>query len=79
MSDDKPIAFMFPVQTQTNNRTEVRCPDCAAKHPHPHQGSKLWRINVGDYKQTCHVCRKELVMGKTRVWCELYPPPGYMS
>lgn len=35
---------------------------------------KLYDVNIGDYKQTCHTCHKVLVQGKTPAWCELFAP-----
>jgi hypothetical protein len=32
----------------------------------------VYRVNIGDYKQSCKGCGKLLVEGKTPAWCELF-------
>jgi hypothetical protein len=32
----------------------------------------IWRINIGDYKQSCSVCQALVVKGKTPSWPELF-------
>ena len=36
----------------------------------------MYRVNIGDYKQTCHRCSKVVVQGKTEAWPELFPKQG---
>lgn len=43
------------------------------------QKTKLYKVNVGPYKQTCHCCGKVLVEPQTPAWCELYTKPGQVS
>lgn len=46
---------------------QVCCRDCAWKTFHGHEGgswSKLYRVNIGSYWQSCHTCGKMLVEGQ---------------
>lgn len=35
--------------------------------------ARLYRVIIGSYRQTCHVCHKVLVEGQSEKWPELYP------
>jgi hypothetical protein len=47
----------------------IQCLD----HGVPVGAARLYRVNIGDYRQTCHICDKVMVEGKTLAWCELFP------
>ena len=65
------------------NSTHVSCMNCG---PTTHglaaykvSVSPLFRENIGDYEQTCHVCHKVIVGGKTALWPELFSEHGNAS
>jgi len=41
-----------------------------------HRIARIFRVNIGDYKQTCHTCGKVLVEPKTPSWPELFEKVG---
>jgi hypothetical protein len=45
---------------------------CESCFPANRLTSPVFRENIGNYKQTCGVCHKVLVEGKTEAWPELY-------
>jgi hypothetical protein len=63
---DSPIAFM--TGCAKGWRIVGLC--CAGLNP---SGTRMYRVNFGDYKQTCHHCGRIIVEPKTPVWPELFP------
>lgn len=48
------------------------CPNCLDAHHDGHADASVYLVNVTPYKQTCHDCKRLVVLGKTPAWCELW-------
>lgn len=58
-------------------RTIVICTNCHLKEKNSPQklpkGKSISHDEIMPYKQNCHMCGKNMVLGMTDCWSELYP------
>lgn len=67
-TEERPIGFLAVKPGERGYRVVGMC--CAAKAEHT--PSRVWRVNVWPYKQTCRACGRTLVSGATLAWPELF-------
>jgi hypothetical protein len=79
MNDSTPVGYLRQDPKSLYHGTFV-CMNCANDNgvctP---EDIKFYRVNIGSYKQTCHLCDKTIVEGQTPAWCELFPKPGQIT
>ena len=89
--DPDHIGYLIDYE-QFPGKAFVTCRECAWKVIHARKGgswSKLYRVNVGSYWQSCHACGKVIEQGQGcgkegceigshfhTHWCELFPKKG---
>jgi len=73
------LVFTFDFHEHDNPQTQVGylhvghfycfgCIDKITNNPF----ASVYLVNIGSYKQSCHECKRRVVLGRTSAWVELF-------